>query len=100
MNNAALCRMHAGTGNRVRASRWFAVSFAVSLPAAASDMSGLSAVLIGIPGMALAALLFGVLAVWPRRHAAVYAFAAATAAFVLLPFGWMMGSDALSTLHE
>ena len=94
------CQFHMRAANPVRAWLWSAWLIAVSLPVAASDMSGISAVFIGIPGMALAALIFGVLAGVPRRHPAVYAITAVIAAFVLLPFGWMMGSDALSTLHK
>jgi hypothetical protein len=65
----------------------------LSLPAIASDFSGMMTIALGLPVMGTAVIGYGVLAAFPRLSRTVYRIA--VAAFVILVlFGLLMAGDA------
>jgi hypothetical protein len=68
-------------------------------PAFASDYSGSMSILFGVPLMGVAAVVYGVLAFFPRLHPTAYTIAAIAFALLVVCGLWMT-ADAMAALRR
>lgn len=75
------------------------VLLGLASPAVASDFSGAMSILFGVPLMGVAAVVYGVLAFFPRLHPTAYTIAVIAFALLMVCGLWMT-ADAMAALRR